>query len=181
MPPVDLLTFDCDALPVVLTHKGYDWSNRNISINWSGVMSEIWNSGGYKMENKNGEVILFEGLFGTCFRIPRNKDVQNKHFKRMEKIKNIHDMLSDLFVRSNGCLRNHLQRLPIVSFQTTNDVFQFPTAGDLSGYNFNFCPEMVMRDVIRMWNEVNGVLLAISLTTPIFLDGYIDVNPSQVT
>ena len=68
----------------------------------------------------------------------------------MEKIKNIHDMLSDPCVRSNGCLRHHLQRLPIVSFQTMNGVFQFLIAGNLSGYDFNFCPEMVMCDVIRM-------------------------------
>ena len=88
MPP---LTFD--DLPIVFTHKGYDWSNGNISIDWSGVMSEIWNSREHMMENKNGKVISFEGLFGTCFGASPNKDVRNKHFKRMEKIKNIHDML----------------------------------------------------------------------------------------
>ena len=61
-----------------------------------------------------------------------------------------------------------------------NSVFQFPIAGDLSGYDFNFCPEMVMHNVIRMCNEVNGVLPEIRLTTPIFSDGYIDVNPSMI-
>ena len=37
-----------------------------------------------------------------------------------------------------------------------------------------------MCNVIRMWNEVNGVLPGISLTMPIFSDGYIDVNPSMI-
>ena len=89
-------------------------------------------------------------------------------------------MLSGPYVRLNRCLRHHLQPLPIVCFQTMNGVFEFPIAGDLFGYDFNFCPEMVMHDVIRTWNEVNGVLPGISLTTPIFSDGYIDVNPSVI-
>ena len=75
MPPVDSLTFDRDDLLIVLTHKGYDWLNGNIFIDWSGVMSKIWNSREHMMENKNGEAISFEGLFGTCFGISPNKDV----------------------------------------------------------------------------------------------------------
>ena len=63
MPPVNSLTFDGDDLPIVLTHKGYNWANGNILVDWSGEIRKIWNSGEHMMKNKNGEVILFEGLF----------------------------------------------------------------------------------------------------------------------
>ena len=52
--------------------------------------------------------------------------------------------------------------------------------GNLSGNDFMHCPEMVMYDVIRMWSQINGNLPGVSVTTPTFSDGFIDVNPSLV-
>ena len=69
---------------------------------------------------------------------------------------------------------------PLISFGTLNGKFAFPVMGNLSGNDFMHCPEMVMRDVIRMWSQVNGNLHGVSVTTPTFSDGFIDVNPSLV-
>ena len=56
----------------------------------------------------------------------------------------------------------------------------FPIPGNLNGTYFNYCPEMVMRGVIRMWTELDDNLPGISLTTPMFSDGFIDYNPSLI-
>ena len=39
---------------------------------------------------------------------------------------------------------------------------------------------MVMRDVIRMWTELDDNLQSISLTTPMFSNGFIDYNSSLI-
>ena len=41
------------------------------------------------------------------------------------------------------------------------------------------CPEKVARDTIRMWSEITGNLPGISVTSPMFADGYADLNPSR--
>ena len=48
------------------------------------------------------------------------------------------------------------------------------------GDYLNFCPEMVVKDIIRMWTELNDNLLGISLTTPTFSDGFIDYDSSLI-
>ena len=75
-------------------------------------------------------------------------------------------------------LPHHSKEMPLYSFNTLNGKLAFPIPGDLSGNDFRHCPEMVIRDVIRMWSEVNESLPGISLTTPMFADGYMDLNPS---
>ena len=72
---------------------------------------------------------------------------------------------------------HHASRLLLISYQTINGPFAFPITGNLSGLDFNYCPEMVVRDVIRMWSELNVSLPGLSLTTPMFSDGYIDLDP----
>ena len=39
----------------------------------------------------------------------------------------------------------------------------FPILGNLNGAYFNYCPKMVMRDVIRMWTELDNNLPGIRL------------------
>ena len=82
--------------------------------------------------------------------------------------------------KENECLRHHSSRLPLISFQTINEPFAFPITSNLSGLDFNYCPEMVVRDVIRMWSELSDSLPGVSLTTLLFSDGYIDLDPSLI-
>ena len=55
-----------------------------------------------------------------------------------------------------------------------------PIPGDFSllPNSFECCPEKVARDAIRMWSEITGNLPGISVTSPMFADGYADLNPS---
>ena len=56
-----------------------------------------------------------------------------------------HKALGGTYVKRNGCLTF---RLPFISYQTINGPFAFPITSNLSGLDFNYCPEMVVRDVI---------------------------------
>ena len=92
----------------------------------------------------------------------------------MEGVNNYHN---------SSCLLHHYNQSSskkraslLVSFGTLNGKFAFTLTGNLSGNDFMHCPEMVMYDVIRMWSRVNGNLPGVSVTTPTFSDGYIDVN-----
>ena len=44
---------------------------------------------------------------------------------------------------------------------------------------FECCPEKVAHYAIRMWSEIMGNLPGISVTSPVFADGYADLNPSR--
>ena len=70
-------------LPMTFLSRAYNWANNaNSGINWSDVISEIWQSNGEcMMENKNGEVISLNGLFGTCFGIQPNVSRRNYNFR----------------------------------------------------------------------------------------------------
>ena len=91
-----------------------------------------------------------------------------------------HKALGGAYVKRNGCLPHHASRLPFISYQTLNRPFVFPITRNLSSLDFNYCPEMVVHNVIRMWSELNDSLPGLSLTTPMFLDGYIDFDPSLI-
>ena len=86
----------------------------------------------------------------------------------------------------DSCLLYHYdqpsskKRSSLISFGILNGKFVVPVMGILSVNDFIHCPEMVMCDVIRMWSQVNGNLLGVSVMTPTFSNGYIDVNPSLV-
>ena len=96
-----------------------------------------------------------------------------------------HVDMEGVSIYPDSCLLHHhdqpssKKRSSMISFGTLNGKFMFPVMENLSGNDFIHCPEMVMRDVIRMWSQVNGDLPGASVTTPTFSDGYIDVNPSQ--
>ena len=67
--------------------------------------------------------------------------------------------------------------MPILTYQTVNGMNAFPIMANLDEEIFDNCPKMVRRDSIRMWREVNGNLLGISLTTLTFSDGFVDYKP----
>ena len=169
-------------LPMTFPSRAYNWANDVSSgIKWSDIISEICQSNSEcMMENKNGEVISLNGLFGTCFGIQPNVSRRNYHFRQMKDLLVRHKALSGAYVKRNGCLPHHASRLPLIPYQTINEPFAFPITGNLSGLDFNYCPEMVVRDVIRMWRELNDSLPGLSLTTPMFSDGYIDLDPSLI-
>ena len=82
------LPSSCDSLmdtllPMTFPSRAYSWANNaNSGINWSDVISEIWQSNSEcMMENKNGEVISLNGLFCTCFGIQPNVSRRNCHFR----------------------------------------------------------------------------------------------------
>ena len=77
-------------------------------------------------------------------------------------------------------LTHHTKDMPFYKFGTLNGKLAFPIPGNLSGSDFRNCPEMVIRDVIRMWSEVNDSLPVIGVTTPMFTDGYVDKNPDWI-
>ena len=54
--------------------------------------------------------------------------------------------------------------MPLYSFNTLSGKLAFPIPGDLSGNDFRHCSEMVIRDVIKIWSEVNESLPGLSLT-----------------
>ena len=42
---------------------------------------------------------------------------------------------------------------------------------------YDDCPNVVMRDVNRLWSTLNGSLPGVSLTTPVYSDGGVDHIP----
>ena len=70
--------------------KGLKWStdvNDTTNILWSDVISEIWSANqNNPMRSLNGELISFNGLFGSCFDCFMNRECMNFHFSRMEKM-----------------------------------------------------------------------------------------------
>ena len=70
-------------LPMTFLSRAYNWANdANSGIHWSDVISKIWLSNSEcMMENKNGEVMLLNGLFSMCFGIQPNVSRRNYHLK----------------------------------------------------------------------------------------------------
>ena len=132
------------------------------------------------MEMVNGEVMSLNGLFGSCFGIEPNVERRHVTIGRMCNQFDFHQRIGGAYMERNQCLPHHAIKMPVIHFNIINGPFMFPIPGNLNGTYFNYCPEMVMRDVIRMWTELDENLQGISLTTPMFSDGFIDYNPSLI-
>ena len=162
----------------------YEWANSKKDENdvgWLDIMSDIWHSSANcPMEMVNGEVMSLNGLFNSCFGVEPNVERRHVTMGRMHNQFDFHQRIGCAYVERNQCLPHHAIKMPIIHFNTINEPFMFPIPGNLNGAYFSYCPEMVMRDVIRMWTELDENLLGISLTTPMFSDGFIDYNPSLI-
>ena len=140
--------------------RAIDWANdRNdaSSILWSDVISDIWSSNSRNlMRNENDEIISFDGLFGLCFGGQINFEHRRCNFDRMMQTYHHVDMEGVNIYHDSSCLLHHYNQSskkrssPLISFGTLNGKFAFSVMGNLSGNDFMHCPEMVMRDVIRM-------------------------------
>ena len=166
---------------LILNEKGLKWAtdvNGTIDILWSDVMNEIWCAiQNNRMQNMNRELILFNGLFGSCFDCIMNQECMDFHYNRMKETLNKECKVTRL---TNEVLPHHSKDMPLYSFDTLNGKLAFPIPGNLGANDFRHCPEMVVRDVIRMWSEVNESLPGISLTMPMFADGYVNLNPGLI-
>ena len=132
-------------------------------------MTEFWHSSANcPLEMVNCEVISLNGLFSLCFGIEPNIERRDTTVGRMRNQLDFHQRIGGAYVERNHCLPHHLIKMPIICFNMMNRPFMFPIPGDLMGKYFNYCSEMVVRDVIRMWTELDHNLLGISLTTPLF-------------
>ena len=171
---LNLLDIDCE---LKLSEKGLKWAtdvNGTSDILWS-VINEIWcaiqNS---QMQNLNGEWISFNGLFGSCFDCVMNWEHMDFHYNRMKEKLNKKRKVTRL---TNEVLPHHSKDMPLYLFDTLNGKLAFPISSNLGANDFRHCPEMVVCDIIRMCSEVNESLPRISVTMPMFADGYIDLNP----
>ena len=175
---LNLLDIDCE---LKLSKKGLKWAtdvNGMSDILWSDVMNEIWCAiQNNPMQNMNGELISFNGLFGSCFDRVMNWEHMDFHYNRMKEMLNKKCKVTRL---TNEVLTRYLKDMPLYSFDTLNGKLAFPIPSNLGANSFRYCPEMVVRDVIRMWFEVNESLPGISLTMPMFADGCIDLNPGLI-
>ena len=175
---LNLLDIDCE---LKLSKKGLKWAtdvNGTSDILWSDVMNEIWCAiQNNRMQNMNGELISFNGLFGSCFDCVMNRERMDFHYNRMKETLNKKCKVTGL---TNEVLPRHSKDMPLYSFDTLNGKLAFPIPDNLGANDFRHCPEMVVRDVIRMWSEVNENLPGISLTMPMFADGYVDLNPGLI-
>ena len=106
-----------------------------------------------------------------------NRECMDFHYNRMKETLNKKCKVTRL---TNEVLPHHSKDMPLYSFDTLNGKLAFPIPGNLGANNFRHCPEMVVHDIIRMWSEVNENLPGISLTTPMFADGYINFNPRLI-
>ena len=162
--------------------RAYEWANslkEENDIGWSDIMSEIWHStANGPMETRNGEIISLNGLFGSCFGIQPSKLTRANTITRMREQFEFHQRMNGAYMERNNCLPHHSPKMPIIHYNTVNGPFMFPILGNLTGEYFNVCPEMLVRDVIRMLTELNDSLPGIGLTTPMFSDGFIDYDPS---
>ena len=175
---LNLLNIDCEFK---LSKKDLRLAtdvNGMSDILWSDVMNEIWCANqNNSIQNVNGELILFNGLFGSCFDCVMNCECMHFHFNKMKGTLNKKCKVIKL---TDEVLPHHSKDMPLYSFDTLNEKLAFPITGNLGADDFRHCPEMVVRNVIRMWSEVNESLPGISLTMPIFADGYVDLNPRLI-
>ena len=112
------------------------------------------------MHSGNGEVISFNGLFGSCFDCHLNQNTMKFHEKRMLKTLRNKVNITELTADDEWTvfLTHHAKDMPFYKSGTLNGKLAFPIPSNLSGSDFRNCPEMVIRDVIRMWFEVNDSL-----------------------
>ena len=72
-------------------------------------------------------------------------------------------------------IRTTLRGQCVVEVKTLNGVtFPIFNGGQTS---YDNCPNVVVRDSNRLWSTLNGALLGVSLTTPVFSDGGVDYVP----
>ena len=106
-----------------------------------------------------------------------NQEYMDFHYNRMKETLNKKCKVTKL---TNEVLPHHSKDMLLYSFDTLNGKLAFPIPSNLGANNFRHCPEMVVHDVIRMWSEVDESLPGISLTMPMFADGYIVLNPRLI-
>ena len=119
----------------------YEWANSKKDENdvgWSDIMSEIWHSSANcPMEMVNGEVMLLNGLFGSCFVVEPSVERRHATIGRMRNQFDFHQRIGGAYVERNQCLLHHAIKMPIILFNTINGPFMFPIPGNLNGAYFS--------------------------------------------
>ena len=100
-------------------------------IGWSDIRSEIWHSSANcPMEMVNGEVMLLNGLFGSCFGVEPNVERRDATIGRMRNQFDFHQRIGGAYMEGNHCLPHHAIKMPIICFSTINGPFMFPIPGN---------------------------------------------------
>ena len=131
---LNLLNIDCEFK---LSKKDLRLAmdvNGTSDILWSDVMNEIWCANqNNPMQNVNGELILFNGLFGSCFDCIMNCECMHFHFNKMKGTLNKKCKVIKL---TDEVLPHHSKDMPLYSFDTLNKKLAIPIPGNLGADDF---------------------------------------------
>ena len=152
------------------------------TTDWDYVLRKLWkNPSACSLTTNGGQRLWLRGVYGkgSFAALPQGGQ------RRIVDDTNIRCKISDMRTRLekdpiHSVSEDFMRRERVVKLINTEMVqgTAFPIPGDIGKNNdFNMCPEAVMEDVVRMWSIVGRNLLGIGLTTPTFLDGWVDYEP----
>ena len=143
-------------------------------VSWDGLLERLWKTPGTgQLTTSANRRLWLRGIVGRgCLR----KLVEP--YERQCKDQDLRVYWAFLFDglgNSGEVTKATLRGEQVVEIQTLNGL-TFPVC-DGGKTKYDHCPNVVMRDINRLWSTLNESLPGISLTTPVYSDGGVDYVP----
>ena len=143
-------------------------------VSWDGVLERLWKTPGMgQLTTSANRRLWLRGIVGRgCLRKlvePYERQCEDQDLRVYWAF------LFDGLGNSGEVMKATLRGEQVVEIQTLNGL-TFPIC-DGGKTKYDHCPNVVMRDINRLWSTLNESLPGISLTTPVYSDGGVDYVP----